>query len=86
MFTFLADCHKQTTKSFEVRKRVTTPALRLLLNKAPQGLKETPEDCVFFNATNFHRFYVQLFNIFSLQLDDQPDADSLIYTLQLQPF
>ena len=58
-------------------------ALRVLLNKALQVLKETPENCDIFNATNFHRSHGQLFNFFSTQLKDQKDSDTCIQTLQL---
>ena len=35
------------------------------------------------NATNFHRFHVHLFNLFSPQLNNQADLDYLSSTLFL---
>ena len=38
----------------------------------------------FFKATNFHRCYVQLFNLFSRRNNDHADSDSLLSTSLVQ--
>ena len=85
MFTFWPGCHNETTKSSKFRRQIRIAALRVLLNKVLQNLKENPEYCDknFFNATNFIRFPVHLFKPFSPQLNDITDSDSLVFTMLL---
>ena len=83
MFTCLPGCHNQTTRTSRSQKQFQIAALRVLLNKACQTLKVTPEDFEIFNETNFHRFHVYLFKLSSTQLNDETDSKSLINTLLL---
>ena len=73
----------QTAKSSKFRRQFHIAALRFVLNKALQALKENPNDCykTYFNITNFHRFHVHLFKHFSPQLIDQTDYNSIIKIL-----
>ena len=71
---------QRTTKSSKFQSRFQIATSRVLLNKAVQALKKTPEGCGFLNATNFHRFHVLIFKLFSLQHNDQLDSESPINT------
>ena len=71
---------------FQIPKKAPRiAALRVHLNNAFHVLKENLQDCELFKATNFHRFHLYLFKLFSPQLSDQTYADSLIVTLLLHP-
>ena len=61
-------CHNKTTKSSKLQRFLKIRALRVLLDKAFQALKEIPDDSEVFNPTNFRRFDVYLFEFFSTQL------------------
>ena len=80
MYTSWHESYDQTANSSQFRGRFQINALSVLLNKALQVLKETPDVCenTFFNTTIFHRFYVHLFKRFSPQTKDQIDSDSFI--------
>ena len=64
--------HNQTAQSPSSGRKFQIAALRFLLNKALQALKEIPHHCenTFFNKTNFHRFHVHLIKHFSPKLKD----------------
>ena len=83
MYTSSPASHKQTAKSSKFRKQFQIATVCVLLNKALQALKETPEDCenTFLYRTNNHRFHVHKFKLFFLQRTDQIDSDSLVNTL-----
>ena len=83
MYTPSPESHNPTAKTSEFRKHFQIVDLPVFLNKALQALKEAPEGCenTFFNTTNFTRFHVQLFRLFSPQIKDQTDTDSLINTM-----
>ena len=83
MFTSSTASHHQTTKSSEFRSQFQIAALRVLLKKDLQALKETPVDCenTFFNTTNFNRFYNHSFKHFSPQLNDPTVSQILITTM-----
>ena len=70
MYNSAPACHNQTTKSSKFRTKFQIIALRALLNKALQALKETTDadgcEKTFFYRTNFHRFHVYLFDLFLL--------------------
>ena len=66
-----------------LRRQLSIAALRVFFSKALQALKEAPDDCenTAVNTTNFRRFQVHLFKLFSPQLNGQTDSHSLINTL-----
>ena len=79
--------HNQTIKFSKFIKQYQIAVSRIVLNNALQVLQETPDDCeqTFLNTTNFHRFHVILLKLFSTQLNDRTDSDSVINSLFL-PF
>ena len=85
MFTSSPACHNQIGKSSKFQRQLETPALRIFLSKAFQALMDNAEDCGIkvFNATNFYRFHVHFFKLFSTQCNDHTDSYSLINTLLL---
>ena len=85
MFTSSPGCQNRTVKSSKSSRQLQSVALCVRPNKALQRLTKSPDDCkqTFFNTANFHRFHVFLFKIFSPQLIDQHDSDSVISTLVL---
>ena len=84
MFIFSPGCRNQTTNSFKIPRQFQIAALRVFLNKALQSLKENPEDCEFYNLAIFYRFYLHLYKLFSSQLNDEIDSNSLKKILLLQ--
>ena len=80
MITSSTASHDRTAKPSEFRKQFQIAALGVHFNRYLQALKKTPVVCenTFFNTTNFHRFHVHSFKLFSSQLNDQMDSDSLI--------
>ena len=83
MYTSSPACHNQIAKFSKFTSQFQLAAIRDLLNKALQALKETPDECekTFFNTTSFHCFHGLLFKIVSPQLNDQTDFDSTIKSL-----
>ena len=83
MYTSSPACHNQTAKPSKFRKQIQITAVCIPHNKALQAVKEIPDDYerTFFNTTNFHRFHVHLFKMFSPQLNDQTDLDSIFIIL-----
>ena len=73
-------------QSFNVQKKIQKNMLRVLRNKVLQALKETLDDCqrkTFFYRTNFHRFHVHLFILYSTQLKYQIVCNPIIDTVLL---
>ena len=83
MFTTPPGCHNQPQKSLTFFRRICVAALRVVLTKAFQTLKENPEDCNknFSNVLNFHRFHVHLFKLCSSQFNHHADSDSPVTIL-----
>ena len=73
----------QTAESFKLRRPILIAEFRVLLNKALQALKGTPDDYekTLFNTTGFHRFHLPLFKLFSTPLNDQTDSAFIINPL-----
>ena len=81
---YFITCKSQSNSQiFNLRRHFQIAPFRVLLNKALQVLKENLDDHkkTFFKTTNFPRFNFCLFNLFSPQLNDQIDSDSVFNTV-----
>ena len=78
----------QTTKCGQFRRQLQIAALRVLLNKALEALKETPDDYekTFFKTTIFHGIHNHFSNSFFLRSKNQADSDFLINRLSIHLF
>ena len=83
MFASLPARYNQITMTSRFRRQFQIAAFKFLLSEALQNLMETPDHCdkTFFITTNFDQFDVQLFKLFSPQVKDRSDSESLINTL-----
>ena len=83
MCTFSFVCQDLPRKSKNFRRQFPATAPRLIPTKPLQPFKENPGDWDkdSFNATVFHRCYIQLSKSFSPRFLDQADSGSPLPTL-----